>query len=149
MNDFKEKNLRVAIIEDSKTTMNLLQMLIQKTPNMEVCGAWPCAEDALPQIHETEPNVVIVDLELPGMNGQDCIQILSAMLPSAALVVLTVHDDPERVFGSLKAGANGYLLKTANLEGIIEGIITAHRGESPLSPAIAGMIIRTFQKKNP
>jgi len=149
MNLPTEKNLRVAFIEDSKTMMSILHKLIEKTPNMEVCGAWPSAEEALPQIHETAPNVVIVDLELPGMNGQDCIRILSAMLPSAALVVLTIHDHPEQVFGALEAGANGYLLKNSSHETIIDGILTAHRGESPLSPAIAGMVIRSFQKNPP
>lgn len=144
-----DKKLRVAIIEDSKTMLVTLKGLIGKTAGMEVCGTWESAEAALPKIHTCEPDVVLVDLELPGMHGHDCIRILSAVLPCAAFVVLTIHDDAECVFGAIEAGANGYLLKNSQHQEIIDGIHMAHKGGSPLSPAVASMVIRAFQKNPP
>ena len=91
---------------------------------------------------------MVVDLELPGISGEDCIRALAAILPSAAFVVLTVHENAERVFGALQAGANGYLLKGSSPADIVRGIHAAHRGGAPLSPEIAGMVIRAFQKSS-
>jgi DNA-binding NarL/FixJ family response regulator len=90
-----------------------------------------------------------VDLELPGISGEDCIRTLSTMLPCAAFLVLTAHEDGSRVFGALKAGANGYLLKSSPPDVIVSGIHAAHRGGAPLSPEIAGMVIRAFQNNEP
>lgn len=144
-----DRKLRVAFIEDDKTMLSLLQKYVAKAPNMEVCGAWESAENAIALIHACSPDVVIVDLELPHMTGEQCIRVLSAMLPCAALVVLTIHEKPERVFGALEAGANGYLLKPSSYEILTEGILAAHQGGAPLSPVIAGLVIRAFQKSPP
>ena len=108
-------------------------------------GAWGSGEEALAALHSLHPDVVVVDLELPGISGEDCIRALSAILPSAAFIVLTVHEDAERVFGALQAGANGYLLKGSPSAVIVSGIQAAHQGGAPLSPEIAGMVIRAFQ----
>jgi DNA-binding NarL/FixJ family response regulator len=95
------------------------------------------------------PDVVVVDLELPGISGEDFIRALSAILPSAAFIVLTVHEDAERVFCALQAGANGYLLKGSPSAVIVSGIQAAKQGGAPLSPEIAGMVIRAFQDQSP
>ena len=124
----------------------LLEKLITKQPDLELCGAWGSGEEALAALHLLRPDVVVVDLELPGISGEDCIRALSAILPCAAFVVLTVHEDAERVFGALQSGANGYLLKGSPSSIIVSGIHAAHRGGSPLSPEVAGMVIRMFQK---
>lgn len=138
--------LRVAVIEDDKITRTLLEKIISKQAGLELCGAWESGEDALAALRSLRPDVVVVDLELPGISGEDCIRAISAILPCTAFVVLTVHEDAERVFGALRSGANGYLLKGASKEVIVGGIHAAHRGGAPLSPEIAGMVIRAFQK---
>lgn len=127
---------------------SLLEKLIAKQADLELCGAWGSGEEALAALHALKPDVVVVDLELPGISGEDCIRALAGILPTAAFVVLTVHENAERVFGALQAGANGYLLKGSSTEVIVSGIHAAHRGGSPLSPEIAGMVIRAFQKKS-
>lgn len=137
--------LRVAVIEDDRIMRSLLEKLIAKQADLELCGAWGRGEEALAALHALRPDVV-VDLELPGISGEDCIRTLAAMLPSAAFVVFTVHENAERVFGALQAGANGYLLKGSSTEVIVSGIHAAHRGGAPLSPEVAGMVIRAFQK---
>jgi DNA-binding NarL/FixJ family response regulator len=148
--DSREKAapLRVAVIEDDRIMRSLLEKLITKQAELELCGAWGSGEEALAALHALRPDVVVVDLELPGISGEDCIRALAAILPSAAFVVLTVHENAERVFGALKAGANGYLLKGSSPEIIASGIHAAHRGGAPLSPEIAGMVIRAFQKNS-
>ncbi len=124
----------------------LLEKLIAKQADLDLCGAWGSGEEALAPLHVLRPDVVVVDLELPGISGEDCIRALAAILPCAAFVVLTVHENAERVFGALQAGANGYLLKGASSEVIVSGIRAAHSGGAPLSPEIAGMVIRAFHK---
>jgi len=140
---------RVAVIEDDHIMRTLLEKLIRKQADLELCGAWGSGEEALGALHSLRPDVVVVDLELPGISGEDCIRALSAILPCTAFVVLTVHENPERVFGALQAGANGYLLKGASTEVIVSGIHAAHRGGAPLSPEIAGLVIRAFQNQSP
>ena len=140
--------LRVAVIEDERIMRSMLEKLITKQKDLAWCGAWGSGEEALGVIQGLKPDVVVVDLELPGISGEDCIRALSALLPCAAFVVLTIHENAERVFGALQAGANGYLLKGSPAEVIISGIHAAHRGGSPLSPEIAGMVIRAFQKNS-
>ena len=127
----------------------LLVKLITKQADLDLCGAWGSGEEALAVLHALKPDVVVVDLELPGISGEDSIRALSAILPCVAFVVLTVHENAERVFGALQAGANGYLLKGSPSADIVSGIQAAHRGGSPLSPEIAGLVIRAFQNQTP
>lgn len=141
--------LRVAVIEDDRTMRALLEKLIGKQADLELCGAWGSGEEALAALDSLRPDVVVVDLELPGISGEDCIRALSVQLPCAAFVVLTVHEDAGRVFGALQAGANGYLLKGSPPAAIVGGIHAAQRGGAPLSPEVAGMVIRAFQNNSP
>ena len=141
--------LRVGVIEDDRIMRAMLEKLITKQESLALCGAWATGEDALAALLPLKPDVVVVDLELPGISGVDTIRALSAILPGTAFVVLTVHEDAERVFSALKAGANGYLLKGSSLADIVNGILAAHRGGAPLSPEIAGMVIKAFQQTTP
>lgn len=138
--------LRVALIEDDRVVRSFLEKLITKEADLELCGAWGSGEEALAALHLLRPDVVVVDLELPGMSGENCIRAVSAILPCSAFVVLTVHENAERVFGALQAGANGYLLKGSSASVIVSGIHAAHQGGAPLSPEVAGLVIRAFQK---
>lgn len=125
---------------------SLLEKLIGKQLDMEICGSFGNGEDALAALDSLRPDVVVVDMELPGISGEECLSVLSVNLPSTAFVVLTVHEEARRVFGALQAGANGYLLKGSSSTDIIAGIHAAYRGGAPLSPEIAGFVIREFQK---
>jgi DNA-binding NarL/FixJ family response regulator len=141
--------LRVAVIEDDAIMRRLLEKIIGKQTEFELCGAWGSGEEALAVLQGVRPDVLVVDLELPGISGEDCILALSAILPCTAFVVLTVHENADRVFGALQAGANGYLLKGSARTEIVSAIYAAHRGGSPLSPEIAGMVIRAFHGQSP
>ena len=138
--------LLVGVIEDDPTLRLFLQKLISKpSSQMTFFGAWESAEAAAKPLLETRPDVVIVDLELPHMCGMDLIRHLSPRMPATAFVVLTIHDDPQKVFAALRAGASGYLLKNSKPTEVIAGIRQACAGGAPLSQEIARMLIHSFQ----
>lgn len=141
--------LRIAVIEDDRIMRSLLEKLVKKQHDFELAGSWDTGEAAISALPPLQPDVVLMDLELPGISGEDSIRALSAVLPAAAFVVLTVHEDPTRVFGALRAGANGYLIKGAPPDEIVSGLRAARIGGSPLSPAVASLVIRAFQKAPP
>jgi len=138
--------LRVGVIEDDRIMRSLLEKILNANAEFECVGAWPSGEAALAALPELRPEVIVVDLELPGISGEDCLKALSGMLPASALMVLTIHEDPVRVFSALRAGANGYLLKGSPPSELIAGLKAAHLGGSPLSPGVASLVIRAFQK---
>lgn len=140
------KTLRVAVVEDDATLRLFMRKLIEKPGNgFEFVGAWETAEEAVKPIVESTPHVIVVDLELPKVSGMELIRQLSPRMSNTAFVVLTIHDDPDKVFAALRAGANGYLLKTAKPNEIAAGIRQASEGGSPLSPDIARLLIKSFQ----
>ena len=141
------KTLRVAVVEDDATLRLFMRKLIQKPANgFEFVGAWETAEEAVKPILDSKPHVVVVDLELPKVSGMELIRQLSPRMASTAFVVLTIHDNPEKVFAALRAGANGYLLKTAKPSEIASSIRQASEGGAPLSPDIARLLIKSFQE---
>ncbi|MFZ4681751.1 MAG: response regulator [Terrimicrobiaceae bacterium] len=142
-----QRPLSVGVVEDNAVTRQFLAGILKAQPGFECVGAWSSAEDALQAVPMLKPNIILVDLELPGMPGEDCLRALSAILPGTALVVLTAHDDPKRVFASLSAGANGYLLKGASPDELVSAMTAAHDGGAPLSPAVAGLVINAFLTK--
>lgn len=139
--------LRVGIVEDSGTTRKVLRQIISRDRSLELVGAWRTGEEALAGVSKLQPEIMLVDLGLPGISGIDCLKALSGLLPNTALLVLTTHDDPERVFASLQAGAHGYLLKTNPAEELLGAIHAACTGGSPLSPVVAALVIEAFKTR--
>lgn len=138
--------LRVSVVEDDPTLRLFLQKLIQRKENdFECAGTYESAEAAVSLV-KVKPDVVVVDLELPGVSGMEMIKHLSPHMPSTAFVVLTVHDDPKKVFAALRSGAHGYMLKTARPAEIAAGIRQASEGGAPLSQDIARLLIQSFQE---
>jgi len=138
--------LRVAVVEDDNTLRLFMEKLIQKKDyGFEFAGAFESAEAAVPLLKD-KPDVIVVDLELPGVSGMELIKQMSPHMPSTAFVVLTIHDDPKKVFAALRAGANGYLLKSCKPAEIAAGIRQASEGGAPLSQDIARLLIQSFQE---
>ena len=139
--------MRVGIVEDDPTLRMFVTRLVEKKEHgFEMIGAWGSAEAAARSLLDAMPDVVIVDLELPGTSGVEMIRQLSPRMVNTAFVVLTVHDEPQKVFGALRAGANGYLLKSARPSEIAAGIRNACGGGAPLSQDIARLLIQSFQE---
>jgi DNA-binding NarL/FixJ family response regulator len=141
--------IEVAIIEDQSRTREGLRALISSSEGFECIGAWGSMEDALAADWQDQPNVVLLDLGLPGMSGIDGITILRRRYPRAALVVLTVYEDNDRVFRALCAGATGYLLKNTPPAKLMESLREANRGGAPMSPEIARLVIEVFRRVHP
>src|SRR5215813_5147627 len=141
--------VRVAIVEDGRDLRDGLVALIDGTPGFACAGAFDCMETALDDLGRRPPDVALVDLGLPRMPGIDGIRALKARHPDLPIVVLTVYEDDERIFGALCAGACGYLLKKTPPERLIEGIRDAMAGGSPVSPEVARRMIALFRDVRP
>ncbi len=150
MEDALTAHISVGIVEDQRLTREGLQALIDGSEGFSCMGAWRSMEDALAaQPGGGAPQAVLLDIGLPGMSGVAGIPRLHEKWPGAALVVLTVYEDNERVFEALCAGANGYLLKNTTPIKLLEGVQEAVRGGAPMSPGIARQVVELFRRFRP
>jgi len=140
---------KVAIIEDRREIRDGLQMLIDGTAGYRCTGTYRSMEDALAGIGSDVPNVVLVDIGLPGMSGIEGIALLNARHPDVLLLMLTVYDDDERIFDALCAGACGYLLKKMPPSQILDSVTQAVAGGAPMSPEVARRVIELFRQLRP
>lgn len=141
--------LRVAIVEDDARWRSNLEVLLRETPGLEFIGGFPSGEAALQQLPGLRPQVVLMDINLPGMSGVECTRQLRALLPDLQIVMLTVYDDNERIFQALQMGATGYLLKRASADEIVQAIEQVQRGGAPMSAYIARKVVQSFQQPGP
>jgi len=141
--------IKVAVIEDRREIRDGLAMLIEGTEAYSCVGAYPSMEDAIANLHRDRPQVVLVDIGLPGMSGIEGIAILKARYPELLLLTLTVYDDDERIFQALCAGACGYLLKKTPPARLLESIREVVAGGAPMSPAVARKVIYLFREFRP
>jgi DNA-binding NarL/FixJ family response regulator len=142
------KPLRIAIVEDQARVAESLTKLINRAEGFEVIGAFPNGETALVEIPKVKPDVVLMDIGLPGMSGIECVRQLKTALPALSIIMLTVYDEGEYLFNSLKAGASGYLLKRTTGEKLVEAIREARLGGMPLTRQMAGKVAQYFQHQS-
>jgi DNA-binding NarL/FixJ family response regulator len=141
--------IAVAIVEDDTRLREGLAMLIAGTPGYRLTGTFPSVEEALAAIATAAPDVLLLDIHLPGMLGSEGVRHLRARSPRTQVLMLTVFEEGERVFESICNGACGYLLKKTQPARLLEAIREAHEGGSPMSPEIARKVVSLFQKTNP
>ena len=141
--------IRVAIIEDQLEIREGLKELINGAEDFRCSAVFGSVEEVLPKIGSDLPDVVLVDLGLPGKSGIEGIRLLKERYPELVLVVLTVFDDDRRIFEALCAGASGYLLKKTPALRLIQGIRDAAAGGAPMSPEIAARVIAFFRQTHP
>jgi DNA-binding NarL/FixJ family response regulator len=139
----------VALVEDQRDIREGLALLIGGTEGYRCTGSYWSMEEALPAIAAKPPDVVLVDLGLPGMSGIEGIQKLKQLHPSLSLLVLTVYDDDERIFHALCAGASGYLLKKTPPARLLESLNDAAAGGAPMSPEVARRVVSLFREFRP
>jgi DNA-binding NarL/FixJ family response regulator len=137
--------ISVAIVEDNKLTREGLETVVNLSG--ECCCVCACStgEDALKLLPVHQPDVVLMDIQLPGMSGIDCVAQLKPLLASARVVMVTVYEDPERIFRAIRAGASGYLLKRATPEQVLSAIRDVQQGGAPMSGEIARKIMAQFR----
>ncbi len=141
--------IKVAIVEDQRDIREGIGFLINSTEGYKCTGTYASVEDALDRLGGELPDVVLMDIGLPGMNGIDGIRILKKKWPDLLAITLTVYDDDERIFESLCAGASGYLLKKTPPVKLIEGLKEVMNGGAPMSPEVARRVIRIFKDIRP
>jgi len=137
--------ITICIVEDDAGFRNGLLRLFARTPDLHCLNSYPSAEAALQAIPEMAPNVVLMDLNLPGMNGVDCVRKLKSLLPRVQIIMLTVYEDPDQIYNALSAGATGYLLKQAPPAELLDAIRDVHNGGAPMSSQIARKVVQSFQ----
>ena len=139
--------LRVAIVEDDPRWRSNLELLLGETEGLECVGSYPSGEAAVADVPRRRPQVVLMDINLPKMSGVECTRQLRALLPEVQIVMLTVYDDSDRIFQALQMGANGYLLKRASADEILQAIQDVQRGGAPMSAYIARKVVQSFQQQ--
>jgi two-component system NarL family response regulator len=137
--------MRIAIVEDNSLLLENMKILLSGEPGMTVAGAYRTAEDALEDIKKARPEIMIVDLGLPGMSGVELIREVKTRMPGIEIMAHTIFEDRDNVFAAIKSGASGYILKGSSPRELIEGIHGLHSGGAPMSPKIARKIIMEFQ----
>jgi DNA-binding NarL/FixJ family response regulator len=142
----KNKRIRVAIVEDDSKVLSTLSKLINTDPEFEVVGGFPTTAAALDGIPRLNPDIVIMDINLPDINGVECMRRLKAICPGPQVLMLTVYEDTEAVFSALRAGASGYLLKQTPIEELLAALREIHGGGSPMSSHIARKVVQSFQE---
>lgn len=141
------KKITVAVVEDSEKLQRGLAALLNDTSDLQFQNAWGDAEEALQRLPEEPPDIVIMDIRLPGMSGIDCVERLSALLPKTRILMFTAYEDSEEIFRSLSAGAHGYLVKSTPPEQLVDAIREVAAGGSPISGSVARKMVDFFRSR--
>ncbi len=138
---------RVAIVEDNRTTREGLEKIINLSSGYRCISTCSTAEDALRLLPQQRPEIVLMDIQLPKMSGVECVAHLKELLPAVQVIMVTVYEDPDRIFRALRAGASGYLLKRATPEQVLSAIREVQEGGAPMSGEIARKVIAYFRNQ--
>lgn len=139
-------SIKISFVEDDRPTREVLAAHIAREPDMACLRMYGSAEEAIAGVPSDVPDVLLVDINLPGKNGIECVTGLKGLLPALQMLIVTTYDDSENIFQALRAGATGYLLKRAPAAEIIAAIRDVHAGGSPMSASIARKVVAFFHK---
>ena len=138
--------ITVSIVEDNDQLRGTLARVISRAEGFECLSQHGSAEAALEALPKERPNVVLMDINLPGLNGVECVRRLKQLIPATLVVMLTVYEDTENIFNALAAGASGYLLKRTSSAELLTAIKDVQKGGSPMTTHIARKVVQSFQK---
>jgi DNA-binding NarL/FixJ family response regulator len=139
-------SIRVAIVEDNHALRESLSQLIGGSPGYTLAGDWPNCSGMLSGVKEAKPDVVLMDIQRPGMSGIEGVSRLKQMMPGVEVLMLTVFEDEEKIFDSICAGASGYLLKRTPPAALLEAIQEVKAGGAPMTAKIARRVLHSFQQ---
>lgn len=137
--------ITVAIVEDNAGLRRSFEKMLQDVPGVKCLGAFADGEQAVDALPGLRPDVVLMDINLPGMSGVQCVARLAQDMPGMQIIMVTVYDDAEAIFDSLEAGAGGYLLKPIRSADLITAIREIHAGGAPMSASIARRVVQAFK----
>jgi len=141
--------IKVAIVDDDDGVRTKLAHAVARFGDCACVGQFASGEEALARLPATAPDVVLMDINLPGANGIECVRQLKAAHPEIEFIMLTVYEDTESVFNALAAGASGYLLKLVTRQELLEAIQRVHAGGSPMTSHIARKVVQSFRQPAP
>ena len=141
--------IKVAIVEDLQEVADGLAAFLQQDAGLVLCGSFRTAEAAVIEIPLLQPDIVIMDINLPGISGIECVKKVKAVAPAIQFMMFTVYENNDQVFEALKAGASGYLLKKTPPLQIIESVKELYQGGSPMSASIARKLVDVFRQEQP
>ena len=144
----RDLDIKVAIIEDDETIREGYAFLIGNTTGYKICGTYPSYEEAAKHIAQDDPDVILLDVELPGISGIDALPKLKKTLPDTHILILTVYEQELLIFRALGTGAAGYLTKNTPPEKIVSAIHEVMEGGGPMSANIARMVISSFKRND-
>lgn len=136
--------LRLVIFEDNNDFRESLLHLFRFTPDVEVVAAYPDCSGVRNAVTQWKPEVVLMDIDMPGLNGIEATAVVKEASPTTQVVMLTVSEEEDRIFQALRNGATGYLLKKSGPDELVESVRLVHKGGSPMSPAIARKVLQFF-----
>ena len=139
-------SITVSIVEDNNQLRATLARVISRAEGFRCLSQYPDAETAVEALPRDRPDVVLMDINLPGMNGVECVRRLKQLAPDSLVIMLTVYEDTENIFNALAAGASGYLLKRTPRGEVLDAILEVHRGGSPMTTHIARKVVQSFQQ---
>ena len=139
-------SLRIAIFDDNKNIRESIGLLLQTVPEFELVGSFSHVLDCMDDLRDCRPDVVLMDIEMPGMSGIEAVTVLKKEFPQILVLMQTVFEDDDRVFDSICAGASGYILKNFLNTKLIEAINELQYGGSPMSPSIARKVLNKMQQ---
>ncbi|PTY07529.1 DNA-binding response regulator [Opitutaceae bacterium EW11] len=137
------------IVEDDTSVRNILTTWLDQAEGFACVAVFSDVESALPKIAAEKPDVVLIDINLPGLSGIDCVRQLKPQVPNTQFVMLTVYEDSNHIFDALSAGATGYLTKTTPRDALIGALREVHAGGSPMSSNIARKVVQSLQQPKP
>jgi len=141
--------IQVSIVEDSEQVRHTLSRILNQAEGFRCLSQHANAEAALAALPAEKPDIVLMDINLPGMNGVECVRRLKQIAPSIQILMLTVYEDTENIFNALAAGATGYLLKRTSRAELLDALREVHQGGSPMTAQIARKVVQSFQRPNP
>jgi DNA-binding NarL/FixJ family response regulator len=139
----------VAIVEDDRGLREQLIKILCSAPDVKFVGAFASAEEALKKIPAHKPDVVLMDIRLPGMSGIQCVAELKKVEPTIEIIMVTVYEDSDRIFKALKAGASGYLVKSKSPDQLLNAVRDVGSGGAPMSSHIARKVVQHFHLLSP
>lgn len=138
--------ITVSIVEDDRRTRESLVTMLHRSSGVRLLGAHPSGEVALASVPREKPEVVLMDINLPGMSGVDCVARLKSQMPGLRVLMLTTYEDSHLIFNSLRAGASGYILKNRSPAELMDAIQQVHGGGAPMSMRIARKVVDFFNQ---
>jgi len=145
----KQTPITVAIVEDDDGLRSSISGMIERAADCSCLGAYKSAEEALEAIPKLQPTVVLMDINLPGMDGVECVRRMVQLGCTAQILMLTVHEDTDFIFESLAAGAAGYLLKPVRTAELLAAVKNVYAGGAPMTSSIARKVVQSFKQVRP